>query len=243
MLALTRTPDARAASVPSKVFLIGDSTVQTNTAGTDGWGEHFQPLLVPAITVQNNAIGGTSTLSFYTRTPNSSNLWIAGGGANAVMRTIRAGDWVFIQFGHNDENADPERHTTTGVAPTFRGTYRDYLERYIRETRGRGGFPLLITSVARMSFGSVGGRIVCRETHGLYPAAMKQVAVDNNVPLLDLEAASRAEFTRLGERETLRIFCVNDCVADHTHFNPAGAARLATLVTGLMRPVYSAWIR
>ncbi|MFT5358829.1 MAG: lysophospholipase L1-like esterase, partial [Polyangiales bacterium] len=164
---------------------------------------------------------GSSSRSFY-----------EGGGFDETRSTLTAGDYLFIQFGHNDSKTD-DRRTEAGEAPDFVGTYRDYLEMYIAEARAAGAVPVLITSMSRMTFGSDGehGR-----THGNYAPAVRQVALDNGVELLDLEAYSHEVFNELGEEETVRLYAgFRDDPADRTHFPPEKSPRVATMVAELMR--------
>ncbi len=201
------------------VWLVGDSTVATESGWGDAFGERFT---ISAATVRNRARGGRSSKSFYDESDSN---W--SRSSQAVLRGIRAGDYVLIQFGHNDEKPEADRHTTTGSAPSYRGTFRDYLERYIEETRARGATPILVTPVSRMTWS--GGSH--RRTHGDYPAAMARVALDNDVALLDLEARSHAVFDDLGESRTHSLYAA---LPDTTHFPPDKAWRVAEMVADLL---------
>lgn len=205
-------PPACGPTPPTHVYLIGDSTV----ASGSGWGDFLEERLT-GVTVTNAAVGGTSSKSFYD-----------GGRFDAVRAALAPGDYVLIQFGHNDAKSEAYRATDPGTAPDYEGTYRDYLERYISEIRAAGATPILITSVSRMVFGSDGA---LRRTHGEYPAAARQVALDHEVAFLDLEEHSFQVFDRLGEAETLRLYAEE---GDLTHFPPDKAFRVTDLVTELL---------
>lgn len=197
---------------PTHVHLVGDSTV----ASGSGWGDFLEERLT-GITVTNAAVGGTSSKSFYD-----------GGHFDAVRAALAPGDYVLIQFGHNDAKPEAYRATDPGTAPDYEGTYRGYLERYISETRAAGAIPVLLTSVSRMVYGSDGA---LRRTHGEYPAAARRVALDHAVTLLDLEEHSFQVFDRLGETETLHLYAEE---GDRTHFPPEKGFRVTDFVSELL---------
>ena len=153
------------------IHLCGDSTMAEKDLSKGnperGWGMMFQNFLDEGATVVNYAQNGRSTKSFIDR-----GLW------DKVYNAIRPGDYVFIEFGHNDSKEDdPERY----AAPW--GAYQDNLRRFIDETREKGGTPVLLTPVARRWFED--GKLD-RECHGDYPAAMKAVAEEKGVILIDM---------------------------------------------------------
>lgn len=193
------------------VYLVGDST----TASGSGWGDAFEAYL-DGVSVTNTARGGRSSKSFYDE-----------GAFDATRDALEAGDYVFIQFGHNDSKPEAYRRTEPGDAPNFAGTYREYLERYIEETRARGATPILLTPVSRMTFS--GGEH--RRTHGNYAPAARQAALDNGVVLLDLEELSHQIFSELGDAETMRLYAE---APDRTHFPPDKAFRVAEMVVNLL---------
>ena len=123
------------------IYLVGDSTMANKPlAGGNperGWGQMLPGFLSEEITVDNHAVNGRSSKSF-----------IDQGRWDAVLGLIRKGDYVFIQFGHNDEKADPDRHTDPG------STFDDNLRRMVREARQKGGIPVLFNSIVRRNFGS-----------------------------------------------------------------------------------------
>ncbi len=206
------------------VWLIGDSTV----ASGSGWGDFLGDYLAPEANVKNRARGGRSSKSFYEE---SNSAW-SSSNSDAVMNGIQPGDFVVIQFGHNDSKPEEYRRTEPGSAPDYQGTYRDYLELYINETKAEGATPILVTSVSRMVFGTDG---TLARTHGEYPPAARKVAQDNNVALIDLEEESFQVFNALGKTETLKLYA-EDGGADLTHFPPEKAFRVTEIFTGLLTP-------
>ena len=204
-----------------KVFLIGDSTVATFTeryAPMAGWGQKFQQFFSDKITVDNRAIAGKSSRSF-----------IEEGKWSRVLNDIRQGDYLLIQFGHNDQKHD-HRYTEPY------GTYKKFLTQYIRETRSKGGIPILVTSVMRRRFNRDSELF---DTHGHYPKAVQQLANELDVPLIDLHQRSFAHFAQLGEEATKNIFLwlkpgesknYPRGLEDNTHFSGYGAQEVGKLV-------------
>ncbi|MFK8003760.1 MAG: rhamnogalacturonan acetylesterase [Polyangiales bacterium] len=193
------------------VYLVGDST----TASGSGWGDSLS-LYLGELDVTNAARGGRSSKSFYEE-----------GAFDAVREAMGPGDFVFVQFGHNDSKPEEYRRTEPGSAPDFAGTFRDFLELYIEEVREAGATPLLLTPVSRMTFSGDEHR----RTHGDYAPAVRRVAEDNEVVLLDLEARSHDEFQELGEEETVRLYAEEP---DRTHFPESKAFRIAEMVVELL---------
>ncbi len=200
------------------VWLVGDSTVAPDT----GWGESFSRYVIAGTTIRNRGRGGRSSKSYYDE---SDSYW--SRASNAVLRGVRAGDYVLLQFGHNDSKPEADRHTEPGSAPSYRGSFRTYLERYITEARARGAIPILITPVSRMQFNATGHR----RTHGDYPAAMRRVASDNDVVLLDLELRSHQVFDDLGQTRTHSLYSDG---TDFTHFPADKAWRVSLMVATLL---------
>ncbi len=216
----TTSVDANLPLAPTSVWLIGDSTVSPNS----GWGDLFQETLLEEATVFNRARSGRSTKSFYEE---DQSYW--SDHVDAVLNHLQSGEYVLIQFAHNDEKDDIERHTDPGTAPDYQGTFRDFLELYIAETRAVGATPILITPVSRMVFDGDGTH---RRTHGDYPAAMIKTAEDNDVVLLDLELRSHEIFEALGQVETMAQYSDGE---DRTHFPQDKAGRVAKMVADLLR--------
>jgi len=226
----------------TKVWLIGDSTVADYTLEDDyqakrlplaGWGQVFQPFWVKdslalvkgwvaadSVVVDDRAKGGRSTRTFFQE-----------GRWCEVYLQLQPGDLVLIQFGHNDaaENK-PERYVNEEG-------YQEFLRLFVTQTREKGGQPILITPVAR-NYPWIDGKL--QNVHGNYPEAMKAVARDLDVPLIDLNALSMEYFSMKGEEYVTENYFMNlpagvykaypDGQQDNTHFQPAGAIAVAGLV-------------
>ena len=213
------------------VFLVGDSTVKVGTPGQTGWGEvvgsHFD---LSRVNVVNYARGGRSSRTFQTE-----GLWIR------VLSAMRRGDFVLIQFGHNDGGelfdttrprgslpgtGDETRDGTVGLTQTFEvvHTFGWYLNRYVAEARERGATPVLCTLVPRGRWTE--GRIV-RER---YAAWTRDIAAATRAPLLDLNEIIAKHYETLGPDKVAALF------ADAgTHTTPEGAALSASLVASGIR--------
>ena len=214
------------------LLLVGDSTVQTTTAGQLGWGTAIAHDFDPAkIRVVNRALGGRSSRTFQTE-----GLW------DQALQEIKAGDYVVIQFGHNDVgslNTGRARGSLPGVgddtqdvvmAATGRTeTVRSfgwYLRKFIADARAKGATPILCTLVPRNNWKD--GRVI-RSTDD-YAAWTRAVAEAAGVPLIDLNDAVARYYERAGEDRVARDYFY----ADRTHTSPAGAQLTAlTVVEGL----------
>ncbi len=205
-----------------KIFLIGDSTMADKPLDENperGWGQLFPQFLLPGIQVQNHAVNGRSTKSF-----------IKEGRWDTVMSRMHKGDYVLIQFGHNDQKVED----TNRSAPAH-GLYKENLIRFVNDTRSKGGFPILITPVMRRKFDEKGTFV---DQHGDYPGVVKEVAVLLKVPIIDLHKSSEALIVKEGVAESKRLFL--HIPADHyknmkpkednTHFSEYGASYMASLV-------------
>lgn len=213
---------------PVTIHLAGDSTMAEKLAERrpeTGWGEmlerHFRP---GTVRVVNHARNGRSTRTF-----------ISEGRWEALLATLRPGDHVLIQFGHNDASVDKEDRYTPPAE------YRRNLERFVAEARERGAHPVLLTPVARRRFDRE-GRFY--DSHGEYPEIVREVAAALDVPLLDMHGSTGDLLRRLGEEESKRLFLhlapgesenYPDGLRDDTHFSPAGAACMAALAVEALR--------
>lgn len=218
---------AWSARAPVVVHLAGDSTMAEKRADRrpeTGWGEllqrHFDPR---AVVVRNHAINGRSTRSF-----------IAEGRWQALVDEVQPGDYVFVQFGHNDES--PEKGDR--YAPP--AEYRRNLERFVNDMRARRATPVLFTPVVRRRF--VGDSL--RDTHGEYPDVVRAVAAAREVTLVDAERETRALLQRLGSDSSRALFLhlrpgehpnYPQGVEDDTHFSTLGASRVADIVAQVLR--------
>lgn len=213
------------AFVPSKkkikLFIIGDSTAANKLPKAypeTGWGMKFQSFFDSNyVVVDNRALNGRSTLSFRNE-----------GRWTPVFDSLQPGDYVFIEFGHNDEKVDKPG---TGVNHS---DFKANLVRYVLETRSHKGIPVLLTSIARRSFKD--GAL--ENTHKGYNEVVKQVADSLQVPLIDMEQKTMALLTSMGEQGSIALFNHLDSgqnvnypkgVKDNTHLSPAGAEKIAGL--------------
>ncbi len=211
------------------IHLCGDSTMAEKDLSDGkperGWGMMFQNFLDEGVTVINYAQNGRSTKSFIDK-----GLW------GKVYNAIRPGDYVFIEFGHNDaKESDPERY----AAPW--GAYQENLRRFVDETRQKGGIPVLLTPVARRWF--KGGKLD-RDCHGDYPAAMKAVAEEKGVTLLDITTPTLDWIEALGDEASRPYFmhlapgryaCAPEGKTDNTHTVASGARKVAEIVCDKVR--------
>ncbi|WP_151737273.1 rhamnogalacturonan acetylesterase [Paenibacillus tengchongensis] len=205
------------------LYLAGDSTV--TDVGDEkgfpfsGWGQMLQFYFKHDVAVANHAVGGRSSKSF-----------IQEGRLDAIMKDIREGDYLFIQFGHNDQKWDEARHTDPAT------TYREHLRQYIDGARSKKAVPVLITSMHRRYF-EESGKLT--DTHGPYLEAVRELAEEEGVPLIDLAVKSKTLFEELGPEGTKQLFLwgapgewmgnPGGC-ADNTHFQERGSLRIAELV-------------
>ncbi|MFD3000689.1 rhamnogalacturonan acetylesterase [Pontibacter toksunensis] len=210
------------------IFLIGDSTVADKPYSKGnpekGWGQVFPLYLQEGVKVENHAVNGRSTKSFRDE-----------GRWDKVLQKLKKGDYVIIEFGHNDQkNQDPSRY----AAPET--DFRQNLERYISETRAKGAIPVLATPIVRRKFEN--GSLV--DTHGKYPEVVRAVAAKQNVPLLDLEKRTRELLSRYGEEKSKALFLhlepneyesLPEGRSDDTHLSAYGAFRVSDLVAEEMQ--------
>lgn len=213
------------ASGVTTVFLCGDSTVvdQDNEPWAS-WGQMFPWFLDSSVAVANYAESGERADSF-----------IGAGRLDKVLSVMQPGDYVFIEFGHNDQKID---------AQPGKGAYYFFatqLKTFIDRVREKGGIPVLVSPTCRRSFDSEGK---IKNTHLDYPEAMEWVAEKENVPFIDLQAMSAVLYEALGVEGSKAAFVhypagsypgMAKDVADNTHFNPYGAFELAKCVVGAIQ--------
>lgn len=209
------------------IWLCGDSTMsikETKAYPETGWGMPFAYFWDSTVVVKNLAKNGRSTKTFI-----SENLW------QQVVDNAKEGDYVFIQFGHNDESKDKlERYATPD-------TFRMNLTRFVKEARAKKAIPILFTPVSRRKFDGNGNAV---ETHLGYSDYVKEVALNENVLLIDLDTKSRDIFQQFGKENSTQLFLqlkpnehpnYPDGKIDNTHFNELGARIIAQLVLKELR--------
>ena len=223
-------PSVRAISVapakdPVTVYLAGNSTVVDQAAEPwAAWGQMIPRFFqAGSVVIANHAESGETLKAF-----------IGEHRLAKVLTTLKRGDYLFVEFAHNDQKAG-----SSHVEPFT--TYKEYLGKFIDETQSRGATPVLVTSMHRRSFDST-GHIV--NTLGDYPAAMRQLAEERHVALIDLNAMSKQFYEALGPVQSTRAFVhypagtYPDQVAelkDDTHFNNYGAYELARMMVQGLR--------
>ena len=206
-----------------RVFLIGDSTMADKLPADfpeTGWGMPFSKLFNDAVEVQNHAYNGRSTKSFRRE-----------GRWAKVQAQLKKGDYVFIQFGHNDAKASD----TARYAPS-QTDFRENLTRYVAETRAKGGIPILLTPTQRRKFDSTG---VFVDQHADYPNVVREVAAKEKVLLIDIEKESKKYISSEGPEGAKKMFLHYPVgifrkfmkgAADDTHFSPFGAMKISDMV-------------
>jgi len=217
-----RLPPAR----KTTIYLVGDSTIAQKIPQTfpeTGWGMPLPTFFDSTIVVANHARNGRSTRTFL-----AENRW------QPILDALQPGDYVFIQFGHNDEAENyPERYTPPA-------DYRKNLLKFVTEARRKRANPVLITPVTRRKFKD--GKQ--QETHVAYSAATTQLAKEQKVPLVDLDKMSRDLLQQFGEENSKLLF-LQLVPGDHpnypygrednTHFSELGARKMAQLVVNELK--------
>lgn len=212
-------------SLPEKkirIFMAGDSTMaikETRAYPETGWGMPFVYFWDSSVTVVNRAKNGRSTKTFI-----SEGLW------TSITSEAAEGDYVFIQFGHNDESVEKkERYATPD-------TFKMNLRKFIAETRAKNAIPVLFTPVSRRKFDKEGKAV---ETHLQYSALVREVAAETKVAFIDLDEKSRALYQQFGPEHSKLLFLqlkpgehpnYPDGRDDNTHFTELGARLIAQMV-------------
>ena len=214
---------AWSASAQVTIFMAGDSTMaakQPNKRPETGWGEMLgQHFKAGTVRIDNRAANGRSTKTF-----------ISEGKWQSIIDDLKKGDYVFIQFGHNDESKDKgERYTPPE-------DYRKNLERFITEVRAKGGQPVLLTPVMRRRFDKEGKFYDAHPKE--YPDHVRAAAKELNVSLIDMHRASEVVIVRHGVEGSRKLFLqlkpgenanYPNGIDDNTHFSPLGAEEMARL--------------
>src|SRR5271170_2660221 len=198
------------------IYLAGDSTVVDQYYEPwAAWGQMLPRFFLPGIVVANHAESGETTRAF-----------VGEHRLAKIMTTMKPGDYLFIQFAHNDMKP--------GAVSLH--DYKTLLTDYIAQTRAKGATPVLVTPMNRRTFDDAGH---ITNSFGPYPDAVREVAAELKVALIDLNAMSKTLFEAMGPEGTLKAFMhypVNsfpgqtEAIADNTHFNSYGAYELARCI-------------
>lgn len=203
------------------IYLAGDSTMaekKPEKYPETGWGMEFPTFFKENVTIANHAKNGRSTRSF-----------IQEGRWDSILQLLRPDDYVFIQFGHNDQSKQKvERYTSPD-------DYYKNLCRFVDDVRAKNANPVLLTPVMRRRFNEAGEFY---DVHGEYPGLVRKAALDKKVPLLDMHKASEELIVGLGQEASKSLFLIADSgvwenypdgIDDNTHFNQKGAKEMAAL--------------
>lgn len=217
-----RSIEVTPVQVPT-VYIAGDSTVvDQDKEPWAAWGQMLPVFFNDKIAIANHAESGETIASF-----------VGERRFDKIFTTLHAGDYLLMQFAHNDQKP--------GRGFVSIPEYKELLRRYIQMSRDRGAHPVLVTSMNRRDF-TPDGKIV--PTLAGYPDAMREVAREQNVPLIDLNAMSKTLFEAMGPEGTLKAFVHYPpdtfpdqprALADNTHFNSYGALELAKCIVKSIR--------
>lgn len=204
-------------------FMVGDSTMAdkpyTGSNPEKGWGQVFPLYFKEGVRFENHAVNGRSTKSFRIE-----------GRWEVVMDRIKPGDYVMVEFGHNDQKINSEDRYAFADS-----TYRDNLVRYVNEIREKGGKPVLATPISRRSFDENGDLV---DSHGRYSVVVREVAAEMEVPLFDLHAKTIVVIEQFGVEKSKELFLhyrpgdysqFPEGRADDTHLSPTGAFKVSDL--------------
>ncbi|WP_407430379.1 rhamnogalacturonan acetylesterase [Arcticibacter sp.] len=199
------------------VYLAGNSTVVNQEEEPwASWGQMIPRFFKPGLAIANHAESGLSLGSF-----------IASRRLEKILTVIKPGDYVFVEFGHNDEKEKGPDD----------GPYKSYTERlklFSKEIRAMKGNLVILTPTARRSFDATGMMV---NSHGEYPDAARKVAAEEGVPLIDLTALTTRMYEALGPEGSKSAFVIypEQNLNDNTHFNPYGAYQIAKMVAQEIR--------
>lgn len=211
------------------LYTIGDSTM-ANKKDPDknpehGWAQVLQPFFKDNIVVENKAVNGRSTKSFI-----NEKRW------DSIYKNLKKGDYVFIEFGHNDEKIeDSTRYTNPHTI------YRCNLIRFVKDSREKGAIPILLTSIARRNFNEKG---VLMPTHGDYPLETRLVAQEYKVPFIDLEFYTELLEQSYGPEKSKQLHLhfkagenayYDKDKRDDTHLSLLGATSIAQIVVNQIK--------
>lgn len=211
-----------AQKAPITVYLAGDSTLAEKRAEKrpeTGWGEFLQQYFdAGKVKIENHAQNGRSTRTFI-----AENRW------QAIVDKLKAGDYVFIQFGHNDQSKEKvDRYTPPE-------DFKKNLARMVADARAKKAIPVLLTPVVRRRFDREGKFY---DAHGEYPDLTRAVAIELKTPLIEMHRASEKLLVGYGAENSKKLFLIlqkgespnyPDGLDDNTHFSPLGAEEMAKL--------------
>ena len=204
------------ANVPT-IYLCGNSTVvDQNYEPWASWGQMITRWFGPEVAISNHAESGLTARTF-----------IASNRLDKILTTLKKGDYVFVEFGHNDE-----KEKKPGDGAWYHYQYQ--LKIFVDQVRAKGAEIVFCTPTQRRAFND--DKKTLRNTHGDFPAAMKMVAEKENVPLIDLNTSTKTFFETLGFEDSKRALVhypaemYGKKLEDNTHFNPYGAYEVAKCV-------------
>ncbi len=211
------------------VFMIGNSTMADkpykNGNPEKGWGQVFPLYFKEGIKIENHAVNGRSTKSF-----------LDEGRWTVVLEKIKEGDYVIIEFGHNDSKKDdPKRFAEANT------DYKINLTKFVNETRSKGGIPILATPIVRRRFDEQGKFY---DVHGDYPKVVREISTELNVLLLDLHKKSEQMLIQFGEERSKLLFLLIEHYeykslpegkTDNTHLSAYGAFKVCDLAAEEIR--------
>ncbi len=205
------------------VYTIGDSTMaikKEDKRPETGWAEKLSLYLDKSAKVYDHGLNGRSSKSF-----------IREGEWDKVLNSLKKGDYVLIQFGHNDEKSEDSTRFTSPYT-----TYRENLLRFINESRSKGATPILLTPISRRSFNEKG---VLTNSHGEYPQAVRELAQETRIPMIDAQLLTEKLLIKFGPENSKKLFLYvqpgenpnyPEGKKDDTHLNNEGANQIAGLI-------------
>jgi pectinesterase len=221
-------PAIAVADAPAVIYLAGDSTMAEKTAEArpeTGWGEKLAKFFDDkAVRIENRAKNGRSTRMF-----------IDEGRWDEIVKALHAGDYVFIQFGHNDAKVDRKELFTSP------DDFGRNLARFVADVRAAKATPVLLTPVMRRNFSDRGE---LQDTHGIYPDVTRKVAKEQSAALIDMHRDSARVLREYGAEGSKKLFLVltpgqsvnyPQGITDNSHFSPLGAEEMAAIVVDDIR--------
>ncbi|MCC8088505.1 MAG: rhamnogalacturonan acetylesterase [Rikenellaceae bacterium] len=212
-----------------KLFIAGDSTAQTYDPEQTlmrGWGQYIGDYLTEDIEVDNRAIGGRSTASFIRE-----ERW------DKLAGDLMPGDWVLIQFGHNDTSTNPQRHAEPDE-------YKNNLINFCKEAQEKGAHPIILTSIVMRTFDEDGILVAKRPHFNEYVQLARDAAEEAGVPLIDMNLLTHELVQNLGDEKSKELYFwikagehprINEDTQDDTHLREKGAECYAELVAGAIK--------